>query len=79
MNWIAQAFEKLKERFDSHVAHTNLSLTELATRIDGAEVFVKAAVASAEARLDTLEKITVQALDSRVKALEQLSEKLVAS
>ena len=56
MNWIATAFEELKKRFESHVQHTNQSLTQLAERVDGAETYVKAAVRSAEARLTALEQ-----------------------
>ena len=70
MNWIASAFEALKARFEAHVKHANTSLTDLSQRIDGAETYVRSAIGSAESRLETLEKSTVQSLDNRVKALE---------
>lgn len=77
MNWIATAFEALKARFESHVTHTNTSLTDLSARVEGAETFVKAAVSSAENRLTTLESSTVASLTNRVHALElQLAAKV---
>lgn len=70
MNWIATAFEALKVKFESHVTHVNTSLTDLATRVEGAEAYVKSAVSSAESRIATLESVTVQGVENRVKALE---------
>ncbi len=70
MNWIAGAFEALKSRFESHVTHTNASLTDLSARVEGAETYVKSAVSSAEERIAHVETVTVQGLENRVKALE---------
>ena len=60
MNWIAQQFEALKERVETHIPATHKALNDLDTRISGAETYTQQAVVS---------------LEARVKALEDLAEK----
>ncbi|MGH8210657.1 MAG: hypothetical protein ACRETD_06680 [Steroidobacteraceae bacterium] len=56
MNWIAQKFEELKARVEAHIPATNKALSDLDTRISGAETYTQQAVVSLKARMTALEQ-----------------------
>lgn len=55
MNWIATAFEALKERVEAHIPATNSALNDLDRRITGAETYTQKSVEDLQARVAALE------------------------
>lgn len=55
MNWIAEQFEKLKERVEAHIPAVNSELNSLGSRVSGVETFTQQAVTSVENSVKALE------------------------
>jgi len=57
MNYIAQAFEQLKERIEAHIPATNKALNDLDARVTGTETYTQKSVESLESRIAALEAL----------------------